>query len=1117
MHFSVKSFLSYVLLAALMLCSAYPAIARTRHTAVLNGNTLIPGGRPEAPWSTCGTHLLSDPQFLQEVEDNTRALYPEIWQEVQAIRKTAGQQQAFDIGDSTRFYSFDIQERTYFIFSAVLRLIGDETFYWVEKRELERGHVTDDELIEIKEVMENHTLQESRDPDRGIISIEAEYLGIPPNKDGDGKTDIIVMDIRDGWEPGRGFVAGYFTPQDQSDNENSNQRDILYLDTLPGIFSPFSETRRAEGVKETAAHELQHLIHYRYDTGEHSWINEGLSMYAQYLTGFGLEDQIDYLFDTNRDLTNIRIETEGGIDDDVIKDYRKVQLFTHYLWEQYGDEVIRQTVQSPRRGVEGIELALAESGYSVEFEELLTNWALANYINNREVHSAYGYRDEQAAGWRANLHQDHFAFPIEVDDESIEAYAFKYYRFSSAESLRVTFNAPDLAIKAVLYSLDGVKVEDVVTDEEYRVDGLGVDVTNVVFTVINPTLTHKSFAYEATGVQTTQVTELAVDDGEPDIFSEQATFLGFGDNTPGYGWAMRFFPPHPSAKLLSLRMYALSVDGSPVEVHIWDDSGFFGAPGFDIIQPFQIIPPVVGDGFWWDVNLSDYALNVERLSQSIYVGFMHADEGNGVYIGMDNSQPSLNRTWAFFGPGHSNPGWILLDLLGISSITATDTSFIPLDQYNMMFRLKTSVDIAVVPPSPPKTLFAHAGESDVHLQWIANNERDMLLYNLYRGTTTDFAPIAENKISTIVHPNTEFHDDGIENGKVYFYKLTAVDTDSMESLPGPSANASPVVMGEQMVGDHTLALWHFNEGLGNRLFDETRYDYDGLIQSPQWLDHARFGGGLKFDGRFTEIRAPNINIGGVGEDFTITFWYKLYDEFYQQDRTFITQGYRKYTKGKWGIHFSAEEQLLKAFVEAKTDLTQSVETNQGLESWTWHHLAFVRDVEADQIRLYIDAVLVDEAAFPGVLDISNDFDTMIGRDAREIDYVYLSNFRGELDEVHIVDTVLTSFDVITGLTRHEQNPVIPEAYTLHQNFPNPFNPTTTVTFNIPENGHVQLAIYNILGQEVRMLYNQKLLAGSYSVEWDGRNAHGIPLPSGIYIYRLRTEGFDQAKRMVLLK
>jgi hypothetical protein len=94
---------------------------------------------------------------------------------------------------------------------------------------------------------------------------------------------------------------------------------------------------------------------------------------------------------------------------------------------------------------------------------------------------------------------------------------------------------------------------------------------------------------------------------------------------------------------------------------------------------------------------------------------------------------------------------------------------------------------------------------------------------------------------------------------------------------------------------------------------------------------------------------------------------------------------------------------------------------------------------------------------------------------------------------------------------------LPRVFALNQNFPNPFNPETVIPFSIPKAGDIRLAIYNALGQEVRVLASGPYDGGFYKINWDGRDASGRSLASGVYFVQMVAEGFIDVRKMLLIK
>ncbi|UCH11383.1 MAG: T9SS type A sorting domain-containing protein, partial [Fidelibacterota bacterium] len=95
---------------------------------------------------------------------------------------------------------------------------------------------------------------------------------------------------------------------------------------------------------------------------------------------------------------------------------------------------------------------------------------------------------------------------------------------------------------------------------------------------------------------------------------------------------------------------------------------------------------------------------------------------------------------------------------------------------------------------------------------------------------------------------------------------------------------------------------------------------------------------------------------------------------------------------------------------------------------------------------------------------------------------------------------------------------IPDEYALKANYPNPFNPTTTIVYGLPDAGVVSLKIYDLTGKLIRTLVEEALPAGYHRAVWDGKDASGAPAATGVYFYRISAgDSFAKTRKMVLMK
>ncbi|WP_257967938.1 immune inhibitor A [Peribacillus deserti] len=165
------------------------------------------------------------------------------------------------------------------------------------------------------------------------------------------------------------FVAGFYWQT----LENLMDRNIITIDSRDW------DTRLENTFFGTTIHELQHLIHADNDGDEETWINEGMSTFSEYLGGYGHDDRsINFYLDhPENSLVNWDEHVGAATGPETIADYGQVYLFTLYMNDKFGREFIRDLALSEDNGIEGVNKALAEAGYDMDFTQLYQDFITA--------------------------------------------------------------------------------------------------------------------------------------------------------------------------------------------------------------------------------------------------------------------------------------------------------------------------------------------------------------------------------------------------------------------------------------------------------------------------------------------------------------------------------------------------------------------------------------------------------------------------------------------------------------------------------------------------------------------------------------------------------------------
>lgn len=172
------------------------------------------------------------------------------------------------------------------------------------------------------------------------------------------------------------------------------------------------------------------------------------------------------------------------------------------------------------------------------------------------------------------------------------------------------------------------------------------------------------------------------------------------------------------------------------------------------------------------------------------------------------------------------------------------------------------------------------------------------------------------------------------------------------------------------------------------------------------------------------------------------------------------------------------------------------------------------------LRIRANSETITKTIFSGTVFLA-DTTTTIGYTWVSKNNYYLAMVTSQDGETNPNFTDALSFSRLasttTSVASHSGQETIPNVFELSQNFPNPFNPETKISFQLRQAGVAELSIFNIAGENVRTLVSALLPAGEHTVTWDGRDVSGRNLASGVYVYRLKVGNHESAKSMLLLK
>ncbi len=592
------------------------------------------------------------------------------------------------IGDQETFKVFNFETGATDNINFELRVINDRFYIWLE---VGNPAVTEDHMAELTRLMADETPENSFDPTKGIVELDEDIFGDPPDVDGDGRTDVLFLDIRDNYDPlldNFGFIAGFVTGSDLTNVGNA--RDILYLDTSPSLTS---NGGGFETIGSTAIHEYQHLIHLNYDTGELSLVNEGLSEWSEVAAGFEGRT-INYLGSPLTYNVNL-LRWSGNSDPRVFEDYQRGGLFSTYMAERMGVMGAGAITRSALTGVSGYVQALNDLGTGLTLESVLADFHVANYVNDTSVDPRYGYTYPQRVGVQVTpmaIIDGRTASETPSASTNVAPGAAQYIVWTNVSDFELSVNvtagnpANSAARPHVVLTQNGqMTVQPVALQADPH--GFNGDYSSIALVIPNtdPGGTFENIRYGAmwANEETFTAESVEYDNGQARDFvlSGGAELLTRFDNpSPGFGFLSRASvgvyyysqfgnpeaPPPSAPRDFVFNIRAVAEDGTPGDVlftqTLEDERGYAGVTSLALQ--------------FADVDLADFAEEMKDLPDAFFIGFHDTDQANDENSIIIATSPYSVESLSFIGPTQN--GWTPLWNIELSDGTSLENTVIPI-------------------------------------------------------------------------------------------------------------------------------------------------------------------------------------------------------------------------------------------------------------------------------------------------------------------------------------------------------------------------------------------------------------------------------------------------------
>lgn len=358
--------------------------------------------------------------------------------------------------------------------------------------------------------------------------------------------------------------------------------------------------------------------------------------------------------------------------------------------------------------------------------------------------------------------------------------------------------------------------------------------------------------------------------------------------------------------------------------------------------------------------------------------------------------------------------------------------------------------------------------------------------------------------------NNEYSADipAMPLGTIVEYYIQAEDNGGLISTSPADAltNANYYSFGVFEPGTMVLHL-DFEEGPGNIPVDQSSYHNPvSDFGAPEHSTNAAAGNySIYFEGdsSYLEITAPFL----ANPEFTLDFWFNMDSllAFHRIVSLGTSTGSTNYMVFLMDDSTMTAESSIPGMPSGLRDL---LKLDTKIVAGQWYRINYQLDANQAYLGLF-DAgnSLIEEKE----IAITGPANLLDGPFRIGLLYNHTLYYGGYIDDVKV-----WNYATVLGIEPVGE-PGIPSKVELFQNFPNPFNPATEIQFQVNKSQKVNLTVFDMLGRKVKTLVDKDVSAGKYKVTWNGINEAGQRVASGIYFYRLQTQDFEQARKMLLMK